>query len=65
MPRGDKSKYTDKQERKADHIAEGYLAPPAARSRAAGAGHPSLGEETGPGAGNRFVRFASALRIPT
>ena len=24
MPRGDKSKYTDKQECKADHIAEGY-----------------------------------------
>jgi hypothetical protein len=24
MPRGDKSKYTDKHERKADHIAEGY-----------------------------------------
>lgn len=24
MPRGDKSKYTDKQERKADHIAQGY-----------------------------------------
>lgn len=24
MPRGDKSGYTDKQERKADHIAEGY-----------------------------------------
>jgi plasmid stabilization system protein ParE len=24
MPRGDKSAYTDKQERKADHIAEGY-----------------------------------------
>jgi plasmid stabilization system protein ParE len=24
MPRGDKSKYTDKQERKAGHIAEGY-----------------------------------------
>lgn len=23
MPRGDKSKYTDKQDRKADHIAEG------------------------------------------
>ena len=26
MPRGDKSKYTDRQERKADHIAEGYEA---------------------------------------
>jgi len=24
MPQGDKSKYTDKQEREADHIAEGY-----------------------------------------
>jgi plasmid stabilization system protein ParE len=24
MPQGDKSKYTDKQEHKADHIAEGY-----------------------------------------
>jgi len=24
MPRGSKSKYTDKQERKADHIAESY-----------------------------------------
>lgn len=24
MPRGDKSKYRDKQERKVDHIAEGY-----------------------------------------
>ena len=26
MPRGDKSKYTDKQKRKAEHIAEGYEA---------------------------------------
>ncbi len=24
MPRGEKSKYTEKQERKADHVAEGY-----------------------------------------
>jgi plasmid stabilization system protein ParE len=24
MPRGDKSKYTDKQKRKAEHIAQGY-----------------------------------------
>lgn len=26
MPQGDKSKYTDRQELKADHIAEGYEA---------------------------------------
>jgi len=25
MPRGDKSKYTDKQDRQAEHIAEGYM----------------------------------------
>ncbi len=25
MPRGDKSRYTDKQKRKAAHIAEGYI----------------------------------------
>jgi plasmid stabilization system protein ParE len=24
MPQGDKSKYTDKQKRQADHIADGY-----------------------------------------
>ncbi|MBW4093730.1 MAG: plasmid stabilization protein [Proteobacteria bacterium] len=38
MPRGDKSKYTDKQERKADHIAESYehrgVAAPEAERRA-------------------------------
>jgi plasmid stabilization system protein ParE len=26
MPRGDKSKYTDKQKRRAEHIADSYLA---------------------------------------
>lgn len=25
MPRGDKKKYSDKQKRKAEHIAEGYV----------------------------------------
>jgi plasmid stabilization system protein ParE len=25
MPRGDKSKYTDKEKRQAEHIEEGYL----------------------------------------
>ena len=38
MPRGDKSKYTDKQERQADHIAESYekrgVAEPEAERRA-------------------------------
>jgi len=38
MPRGDKSKYTDKQARKVDHIAHGYeqhgVAEPEAERRA-------------------------------
>jgi plasmid stabilization system protein ParE len=38
MPRGDKSRYTDKQERKAEHIAKGYekrgVAPQEAERRA-------------------------------
>jgi len=38
MPRGDKSKYTDKQDRKADHIAQSYeqcgVAEPEAERRA-------------------------------
>jgi hypothetical protein len=38
MPRGDKSKYTDKQKRQAEHIAEGYEdrgdSPKRAKSRA-------------------------------
>jgi plasmid stabilization system protein ParE len=38
MPRGDKSKYTDKQKRKAEHIEESYekrgLSPKAAAARA-------------------------------
>ena len=45
MPRGDKSKYTDKQERKADHIAEGYE-----KRRDSGAGGRA------PGLGNRQQR---------
>ena len=40
MPRGDKSKYTDKQERKADHIAEGYKK----RRVRKGSGTPCLGD---------------------
>ena len=39
MPRGDKSKYTDKQKRQAEHIAEGYERHGTAHREAAGLGH--------------------------
>ena len=35
MPRGDKSKYTDKQKRKAEHIEEGYTKRGVSRKEAA------------------------------
>ena len=35
MPRGDKSKYTDKQKRKAEHIEEGYSRRGVSRKEAA------------------------------
>lgn len=46
MPRGDKSKYTDKQKRKAEHIEEGYESRGvfASRSRTTGLGHGQQGE---------------------
>ncbi len=42
MPRGEKSKYTDKQERKADHIAEGTRTGVSARKPSAVPGPPSI-----------------------
>ncbi len=46
MPRGDKSKYTDKQKRQAEHIAEGYedRGVPEQRGQAAGVGHGEQGD---------------------
>ena len=61
MPRGDKSKYTDKQERKADHIANATkavvcqgrrlndaLGPPSTRMTAAGKEQVGPAEDTTP-----------------
>jgi plasmid stabilization system protein ParE len=49
MPRGDKAKYTDKQKRQAEHIAEGYeergVPEPVAKSRA----WATVNKETGGG----------------
>jgi hypothetical protein len=49
MPRGDKSKYTDKQERQAEHIEEGYekRGTPRQRSQAPGLGHREQGPQGG------------------
>ena len=46
MPQGDKDKYTDKQTRKAEHIAEGAAPLPLTGARQAEAPRPKKGWET-------------------
>jgi plasmid stabilization system protein ParE len=49
MPRGDKSKYTDKQERQADHIAEGYESRGVSHEEAERRAWATVNKETGGG----------------
>jgi plasmid stabilization system protein ParE len=49
MPRGDKSKYTDKQERKADHIAESYERRGVSETEAERRAWATVNKETGGG----------------
>ncbi|MFO0958391.1 MAG: hypothetical protein U0800_13330 [Isosphaeraceae bacterium] len=49
MPRGDKSKYTDKQKRKAEHIAEGYEDRGVPESEAKGRAWATVNKESGGG----------------
>lgn len=49
MPRGDKGKYTDKQKRQAEHIAEGYEARGVPESEAEGRAWATVNKETGGG----------------
>lgn len=49
MPRGDKSKYTDKQERKADHIAQGYEKRGVSKKEAEGRAWATVNKDDGGG----------------
>jgi plasmid stabilization system protein ParE len=49
MPRGDKSKYTDKQKRKARHIEEGYEAQGVPENEAERRAWATVNKETGGG----------------
>ncbi len=54
MPRGDKSKYTGKQERKADHIAEGYESRGVPEKEAERIAWATVNKESGGGKKKRF-----------
>ena len=49
MPRGDKSKYTDKQKRQAEHIAEGYEDKGVSKREAKSRAWATVNKETGGG----------------
>jgi plasmid stabilization system protein ParE len=49
MPRGDKSSYTDKQKRKAEHIAEGYEERGASEKTAEARAWATVNKESGGG----------------
>lgn len=49
MPRGDKSKYTDKQERMADHIEEGYKEKGVSKEEAERRAWATVNKQTGGG----------------
>ena len=49
MPRGDKSAYTDKQKRKAEHIADGYRERGVSRKEAKSRAWATVNKESGGG----------------
>ena len=49
MPRGDKSKYTDKQKRQAEHIADGYEDSGVSKKEAKSRAWATVNKETGGG----------------
>ena len=65
MPRGDKSKYTEKQKRRAEHIAEGYedrgVSKKTAKSRAWATVNKESGggKKSGSGRGKKESRASS------
>ena len=64
MPRGDKSKYTDKQQRMEEHIEEGYEKRGVPRKEAERRAWATVNKQTGggnkPGGSGRGVRDTSA-----
>jgi plasmid stabilization system protein ParE len=65
MPRGEKSKYSSKQKRKAEHIAKGYKKRGASARRAKAIGWATVnkesggGEKSGSGRGRRSTKVSS------
>jgi len=62
MPQGDKSKYTDKQERKADHIADSYEKKGVSKKEAESRAWATVNKDDGGGKKSGSGRGRSASR---
>jgi plasmid stabilization system protein ParE len=60
MPRGDKSSYTDKQKRQAEHIEEGYEKRGVSKKEAEGRAWATVNKESGGGKKSGSGRKGSA-----
>ena len=60
MPRGDKSSYTDKQKRQAEHIEEGYEKRGVSKKEAEGRAWATVNKESGGGKKSGSGRKASS-----
>jgi plasmid stabilization system protein ParE len=65
MPRGDKSSYTDKQKRQAEHIEEGYEHRGVPEDEAERRAWATVNKETGGGKKNGSGRGAPVNRAPS
>src|SRR5688572_18367927 len=65
MPRGDKSAYTDKQKRKAEHIEEGYEEAGVSRKEAARRAWATVNAESGGGKKSGSGRGRAENRAPS
>ena len=59
MPRGDKSSYTDKQKRKAEHIEEGYEKRGVKKKEAERRAWATVNRESGSGRGRKTTKVSS------
>jgi plasmid stabilization system protein ParE len=65
MPRGDKSSYTEKQQRKAEHIEEGYTARGVSQDEAERRAWATVNKETGGGKKSGSGRGKPENRAPS
>ena len=64
MPRGDKSKYTDKQKRMAEHIEQGYVERGVSEDEAESRAWATVNKQTGGGNKSATLETGAVIQVP-